>query len=124
MTATTTTASTTTNATTTITTTAAISTTTSTTTTTTNTTYTNTTTNIILVQNRCSIYTLTMYWRFTEHYSFSKTVDIPLKRILTSPAVLGLCLTHFSVVWVSYSTNTAIPLYLQDVLHFNIKKVS
>ena len=46
---------------------------------------------------------------------------IPWKSILTSPSVWGLCIAQFSSAWVIYTSSSGIPLYLQDVLYFNIK---
>ena len=55
-----------------------------------------------------------------EHVS-KRSSHVPWKSILTSRSVLGACVTHFSFVWVLYTVAAGIPLYMQDVLYFNIK---
>ena len=50
-----------------------------------------------------------------------KLEQIPWKSILTSPSVWGYCATHFSFGWIIYTVSAGIPLYMQDVLYFNIK---
>ena len=53
--------------------------------------------------------------------SVQKPLKISWKNILTSPSVLGLTVAHFSFVWNFYTVSMGIPLYMQDVLFFNIK---
>ena len=53
--------------------------------------------------------------------SLQKPVKVPWRRVVTSPSVLGLAVTHFSFMWNLYTINTGIPLFMQDVLFFNIK---
>ena len=50
-----------------------------------------------------------------------KKIKIPWKKILTSPPVLGLTVAHFTFAWNFYTVNVGIPLYMHDVLYFNIK---
>ena len=52
----------------------------------------------------------------------SEPVRIPWKSFLTSPCVWGMCISHFALVWLFYTVNTAIPLFMQDIMFFKIKE--
>ena len=50
-----------------------------------------------------------------------RPTQIPWRKILTSRSVIGLCITHFTFVWMLNTVLVGIPLFMQDVLYFNIK---
>lgn len=52
----------------------------------------------------------------------NKPVSIPWLKVVTSPAVLAIIVAHTTNMWFLHSTLT-LPLYMKDVLKFDIKQV-
>ena len=52
-----------------------------------------------------------------------QTLPIPWKAILTSPAVLGLIISHFAYTWGFYTLLMFLPMYLDQTLCVDITKV-
>ncbi|XP_012943338.1 sialin [Aplysia californica] len=49
-------------------------------------------------------------------------VDTPWRHILTTPAVWGMAVAHFSNNWGFYTLLTCLPSYMKNILKFNMKE--
>ncbi|XP_066138412.1 sialin [Euwallacea fornicatus] len=54
--------------------------------------------------------------------TFSKNLDIPWKKILTSSAVWAIVISHFSENWGFYTLLTQLPKYLKDIHGYDLGK--